>query len=324
MSSIRSEKRVVRPFAELGDVDACLEATRLVVNGQVSDSSSVVREADELPNDRFSLQLDVDADAVAAAVQRMDIPEVDIGIAVIATGRSLKASAVLHRSPVLADAVPGSIDLDASQFPDVFGDLRGFDVRCCVVLLHDLQPRALRPHLAGTWLAARDFSVRVRGDVLSAFNPQRMTAEIRGHYALPEGAVTYLAIEDDNLLSVSELADALVFYIDADLFDRLHASQSTPLGQALQRQLVVEFLMGALPVIVKDIDSAQLEGAEDTALDQEAPAGALVHGVAERIGMSPASLCAGVRTDPAKIRACLQAALEVGAQLGKALNRGGE
>ena len=323
MSAIRTEKRVVRPFAGLGEVEECLASTHLILNGEPVDQEAIVREASELVEDRFVLALNVDNEAVADAVQRMQIPEVDVGLAIIATGRSLKATAILLRSPVLVPSAPAQVELDPARYPDIFGDLRGFDIRVCVVLLHDLQPQPLRPYLAGTWLATRDFSVSARGDILSAFNPLRLSPEVRDTLQLPDGTVTYLAINGDSVLDSTDLAEAFSFFIDGALFDLLHANQSSPLAEALQVEFVVEFLMGALAEIVRDIDERGMTGSEDL-LDAEMPAGGLVLGVAERIGTTASKLCDDIRSDPARVRAKLQSLMDLGKRLRKAVNRGGE
>lgn len=323
MSAVRTEKRVVRPFGSLGEVEECLKSTHLILNGESVKEPTIVREVSELADDRFVLALNVDTEAVADAVQRMQIPEVDVGLAVIATGRSLKATEILLRAPVLAPSVPARLDLDPARYPDIFSDLRGFDVRVCVVLLHDLQPQPLRPYLAGTWLATRDFSVSAQGDILSAFNPQKMTQEVRDSYALPGGTVTYLAVEGDSILESADLAECFSFFIDAALFDLLHANQLSPLGEALQVEFIIEFLMGALAEIVYDIDERGMAGNESL-LDAEQPAAGLLLGVAERTGYDASRLCEDLRRDPARVRAKLQSNLDLGKRLRKAVNRGGE
>lgn len=323
MSKVRTEKRVVRPFTGLGEIDECLQFTHLILNGEPIDEQVIVREASELAVDHFALALNVDARAVAEAVERMQIPEVDVGLAVIATGRSLKATSILLRSPILVPSVPTQLELDAGQHPEVFGDLRGFNLRVCVVLLNDLQPQPLRPYRAGTWLAVRDFSVGARGDILSAFNPQKLTRDVRATYSLPEGTVSYLAVDGGSVLESADLAESFSYYIDAALFDLLHANQSSPLGEALQAEFVIDFLMGALTTIVLDIDEQGMTGNEDS-FDADQPAAGLLLGVAEKTSYSASKLCDEIRVDPAKVRANLQSILDLDKRLRKAVNRGGE
>lgn len=323
MSTVRTEKRIVRPFTGLSGIDECLKSTHLILNGEPLEEHVIVREATELSNDRFVLALEIDVSLVARAVESLKIPEVDVGLAVIATGRSLKATSILLRSPVLAPSIPSQLELDASNYPDIFGDLRGFDLRVCVALLNDIQPQPLRPYRAGTWLAVRDFSVGARGDILSAFNPQKLTRDVRATYSLPEGTVSYLAVDPSSVLESADLAESFSFYIDAALFDLLHANQSSPLGEALQAELVIEFLMGALTTITHDVDEQGMAGDEDS-LDANQPAAGLLLGVAERTGCSASKLSDDIRVDPAKVRANLQAALNLDKRLRKALNRGGE
>ena len=324
MSTIRSERRVVRPYSGLGDVDKCLDGTHLMLNGDVVEGTSLIRESSELVEDQISLRLGVDTDLIAAAVERMKIPEVDVGFAILATGKSLKATEVLFSSPILTAAVPDTIPLSVADYPLVFGDLRGFNVRVCIVLRHDLQPRPLTPHQAGTWLAARDFSVSARSDVLSGFNPQRLTSEIRESLNLPEGTQTYLAVTVDSVLESPSLAEAVAFYIDAPLFDLMHANQSSAISQSLQVDFVIEFLLGVVGEVASEIDELDLAGNEDSVFDKNSELGSLVMEMSSNLDLSPSGLFQLMRKDRSRVRSGLQAALDAGKYSRKALSQVGE
>ena len=324
MSSVRSEKRVVRPFSGLGDVDKCLDHTRLILNGEVLQEASLIREAHELAEDDIAIQLRVDTDLIAQAVERMKIPEVDVGFAVLASGKSLKASTVLFSSPILSASVPDIIALNRAEHPLVFADLKGFDVRVCIVLRHDLQPRPLTPYLAGTWLAARNFSVSASSDVLSGFNPQRLTAEVRKNLELPEGTQTYLAITVDSVLEAPSLAEATAFYIDASLFDLMHANQSSAISQSLQVDFVIEFLMSVIGEVATEINALELAGSEDSMFDENSEIGSFVMQVSAHADLSPSGLFQMMRRDRSRVRSALQAALDAGKYSRKALSQVGE
>ena len=324
MSAVRSEKRVVRPFSGLGDVDKCLDHTRLVLNGEVVEEASLIRDSTELSEDQIAIQLRVDTDLIAAAVERMKIPDVDVGFAVVASGKSLKASTVMYSSPILTASVPEVIALSNTEHPLIFGDLKGFDVRVCIVLRHDLQPRPLTPYLAGTWLAARDFSVSARSDVLSGFNPQRLTAEVREDLELPAGTQTYLAITVDSVLEAASLAEVTAFYIDAPLFDLMHANQSSAVSQSLQVDFVIEFLLGVVSELASEIDALELAGSEDSLFDEKSEIGSLVMQVSSNVDLSPSGLFQLMRKDRSRVRSALQAALDAGKYSRKALSQVGE
>jgi len=309
MSGGRGEKRIIRPFAGLGDVGTCLDSTFLVVNGEPQLNSSVILESFDFETDNFVLRLEIDMKSVSSALEQMKVAEADVEVAIVATGRSLKATETIFREPIIGAELPGEILLSQQTHPLVFGDLRGFTLRVYIALCRDLEPRPLAPHIAGTWLASREFSVGVQTDALSGFNPQRLTNQVRRSLNLPEGTKTYILITEDSLLDFHSLTDSLVFYIDAALFDLIHANPSSAVAEALQIEFVIELLLSVVTEVAHEIDALGLTGSEDSAVNRDYEIGSLISEVAARLGQTPVELFRTLRRDHSRVRAGLQAAL---------------
>jgi len=281
----------------------------LKVNNEPQPDAAVVRDSFELQEDTFALRLQIDADAVSNALEKMRIPAGDVGLVIVATGKCLKATEVVFRAPVMETELPDEVALSRTAHPLIFGDSSGFTVRAYVVLERDLQVRPLTPYLAGTWLAAREFSVSVRRDVLSGLRPQRLTDEVRRGLKLPAGTKTYLHIVGDSILESTGLAETVAFYIDASLFDRLYANQSSAVAEAFQIDFVIEILMGILSEVARDSDALGLGGSEDSVAGSHHEIVALTREVAERLDLTPSELFQTLRKDYPRVKAGLQAAL---------------
>lgn len=308
--SARSESRVVRPFAGLGRVGESLATSRLVLNGEAAELDSVTRTAQELATDSFAIEVDVDLKAVSDAVESLGIPEVDVGFVVVATGRTLKASVILHKSLIIGEGAPDRIDLSKELFPEIFGDSRGFSVRCAIVLLHDLQPRPLKPHLAGTWLARRDFAVIPESDVLGGFNPSRLTAEARQRFGLPDGTVSFVHVKD-SLLEAESLNESVEFLIDEQIHDSLYLDQNSTFGQVMQVEFALDFILTVTQSIVAELRETGLLDIEGEVLDARSPAGVFLKNASSLTGMPIPELAEALRHNPMRVRSLVQDALDM-------------
>lgn len=306
----RTESRVVRPFANLGRVGESLDATMLLLNGEPVEGDSVTRTAEELAADTYSLSLRVDLGIVSEAVEAMGIPDVDTGLVVIATGRTLKATAVLVRENVGGGSLPRNIELDREANPEVFGDARGFSVRCAVVLLRDLDPAPLKAHRAGTWLARRDFSILAESDAIGGFNPSRLTPEIRESLGLPDGTVSFVHLKG-SLLEADSLNESVDFLIDAEIHDLLYLDQNSPMGRAMQVEFALDFILATTRAMVTELEEIGLLDIEEDALDPKSPAAVFLRNAASLSGMPVKELAAELKDKPERVRSLLQASLDL-------------
>jgi hypothetical protein len=238
----------------------------------------------------------------------MGIPDVDTGLVVIATGRTLKATAVLVRENVGWGSLPREIALDRAEFPEIFGDARGFSVRCAVVLLRDLQPAPLKAHRAGTWLARRDFTVVAESDAIGGFNPSRLTPEIRESLGLPEGTVSFVHLKG-SLLEAESLNESIDFLIDSEIHDLLYLDQNSPLGRTMQVEFALDFIMAATRALVTELEETGLLDIEEDPLDPKSPAAVFLRNAASLSAMPVRELASKLRDEPERVRSLLQAAL---------------
>jgi len=308
--SARSESRVVRPFAGLGRVGEALAGSRLLLNGAGVEEDSATRTADQMATDIFELEVNLDLDVVRKSVESLDIPEVDVGFVIVATGRTLKASSVLHRSIIAGDYVPDRVPLSRADHPEVFGDVRGFSIRCAIVLLHDIQPRPLKPHLAGTWLARRDFSVILESDVIGGFNPSRLTAEAKERFGLPKGTVSFVYIKD-SLVHAESLNESVEFLIDEQIHNSLYVDQNSSFGHVLQIEFALDFILTVTQAIVIELNDMGLTYTEREDRDDKSPAGVFLKNASSLTGMPVLELAEALRDNPMKVRSLLQDSLEM-------------
>lgn len=306
----RSESRVVRPFANLGQVGEALDATTLLLNGEPLEADTITRTAEELASDQYQLEISIDLELVGRAVEAMGIPDVDTGLVVIATGRTLKATAVLVRENVGLGSSPRTVLLDRAEYPEIFGDARGFSVRCAVVLLRDLEPAPLKAHRAGTWLARRDFSVLLESDAIGGFNPTRMTMEMRESLGLPQGTVSFVHFKGP-LLEAESLNESVDFLIDEDVHDLLYLDQNSPMGQALQIQFALDFVIATTRSLLAEMQESGLLDVEEDVLQTQTPAAVFLRNAASLAGLALKDLASTLDNDPERLRSLLQSSLEL-------------
>lgn len=222
-SMTRSESAIVRPFSQIESADHSLDGVRLQVGGEVYEPGAVVLAAETQEVAKFALRLPSPQD-VREAVSRTIVPEVDCGLVVIASGKSHRVSFVALQQYLKPEAWPVELELQRSSADLVFNDQAGFSLTVAVVLLHDLTPAPLRPHMAGTWLAKREFSIGPEREETS-FSPEELTDELRAHYHLPSGAVRYVQVGEWQ--DAETLSDQVHVYLDRDVLNLLLANPPT-------------------------------------------------------------------------------------------------
>lgn len=233
---MRSEPEVVRPFAGIESANAPLEAVHLLINGETREPGAVVLEDDEaLADAKFALRLPEPAE-VRAAVEATGVPVVDCGFVVLLTGRSHRVSKVLVNEGLRAAHYDTEIMLDRSENDLILNDRSGFTVTVAIALLTPNTPRPLRPHIPGTWLARRDFSVSASVDHLS-FSPEPLTDVIRAHLGLPKGSLRYIEVGD--VLDTENIGDAIHVYVDEQVLNLLLANPTDLISMQMQIDLAV-------------------------------------------------------------------------------------
>lgn len=301
-STTRSETALIRPYAQIDDADSPLESVRLLV-GEVSYEPGAV----VLPDDQLGAELRLvlpPPQVLKEAVARTIVPAVDCGLVVVASARSHRISAVLLNEYLKPEAWTEELVLNRSSADMVLNDKGGFSLTVAVVLLHDLEPAPLRPHMAGTWLARRGFNVAPERDETS-FAPEELTDEIREFHQLPKDALRYIDVGDWQAAEV--LSDQVHVYLDAQVLNLLYANPDETTGIQMQIELAVQSWETVAATIARELAS---DGAQPSAnsLDAYTAARSFFENLASNLELTVADVLSFALSEPARLRAHLEAA----------------
>lgn len=229
------ERRVVRPFADISEADIPLNVVRLFVDGEEFESGNVELPDFTLKSAEFALQLP-SRDDLIKHVGKTQLPYVDCGLVVIATGKSIRGNAILLKEYLESGSWPNEITIPRLDDDLILGDIRGFRLTVAVVLLNDLVPEPLKPSIAGTWIARRDFHIKPESQYLS-FSPEKLSDAMKARYGIPAKALRYIRVE--GILNADDLSDAVSVYVDPDILDRLKAQEDQPFSLQFQTDLAL-------------------------------------------------------------------------------------
>lgn len=133
----------------------------------------------------------------------------------------------------------------------VLSDRQGFTITVALVLLVDYQTwDTLRPHMAGTWLARRDFKVSVERDQTS-FSPEELTDQVRTDNDLPEGVMRF--IQYTSVVGAEDISEVVRVYVDPTVLNWLYANETRPAALQLQTELAVQAYSVAAASMVDEI-----------------------------------------------------------------------
>lgn len=309
MSSVRSAKYVIRPFVDLDHADDVFDQVRLSIGSAEFEAGSVVLDTETLASEAVSIRLPAPSELVAA-VERTPVAPIDCGLVVLVSALSNRKSHVAYRDYVRHLDVDGVLILDRAVAPLIFQDSSGFVVTVALVLMHELQAEPLRPHMAGTWIARREFRL-VPERAEFSFSPEPLTKEVRKQFGLPERTPQYIRVDGDHLLTADNIADAVGVYLDEEVLHLLQQSQSDALSVHIQYELAVA-TMGAVARACVSAIARESGGAMSATDVSDHPA---VERFLDRLAVqlkrdSLASLL-GLIEDPDALEAHLRAAFDV-------------
>ncbi|KMO75871.1 hypothetical protein MOBUDSM44075_02400 [Mycolicibacterium obuense] len=176
----------------------------------------------------------------------------------MATARTHRVSKVVLLENLTGDW-PSELALERSEADLVFNDRAGFNLTVAVVLLNELEPKPLRPHMAGTWLARREFKVSPEVDETS-FSPEPLTNEIREYFGLPTGVLRYVSVE--GVLDEESLSDAVRVYLDEEVLNLLLARPNDSAAVQMQIELAVQATESVAAAIAKELFNGAVPSAE--------------------------------------------------------------
>lgn len=316
-SPVRAETALVRPFAGIADADAPLEQVKLVVDGAAHRPGPVVLPSATLADAQLTVILP-SPEEVRAHVEKTVVPTVDCGLVVMAAARTHRVTSILIQDHLRTASWPEEFTISRSSADLVFNDRSGFTLTVAVALLNDLTHEPLRPHLAGTWLARRDFRVSPETEDTS-FSPEALSEDVRKHFGLPQGVLRYVRVEE--VLEADAISDAVSVYLDPDVLSLLHANQTDKYAIQLQTELAVHVTEAVAAAITKALSS---DGATPTPdlLDEHPAASRFMSRIASELDLSLMDVLFLTHDDPQTLRARLEAAFNLSATTTSALKEG--
>lgn len=305
-SATRSETARIRPFAHIDAADLSLEDVRFVVGGVEYEAGAVVLPDESLGSARLALRLPVPQE-VKEKVARTVVPAVDCGLVVMASSRSHRICHVFVREYFKANAWPAELELERDVADLVLNDRAGFTLTVAVVLLHDLSPEPLRPHMAGTWLARREFVVSPQREDTS-FSPEELTDEIRTFRKLPQGVLRFVDVGEWR--EAEALSDEVHVYVDPEVLNLLLANPNELTSVQMQIELALQATETVAVVIARDLASHG-SAPSANALDGYDAAKRFFENLARNLKITLADALDYASNDPATLRAYLEVAFNM-------------
>ena len=311
-----SETRTVRPFAissSLANVFSSAElrfgSDTCKAGGRVTifDPELHVRKRAEIhwaPDDESfeTFRTTLAEGAAAAGIDRSAL-----ALVVIAATPYLKIANVVHQASCAnLGALARVAALTEPDRPEALSaPHHGATVDIFLLLERGLEPRPLHPWRRGTWLARETFRIATEQSQ-RLFHPKPLDDATRKQLGLPRKTTRYVSMDDVDPLEPYD-AGALDLYVDRELLNDLSARSRSPVSHAMQLQLAQDVIAAVVHKAAtreKDLKDMTWTDLGDSLL-------ARVLRIAAKAGASHKQLLGEVTTDPAKVIAHAEAALDV-------------
>lgn len=312
--TVRTETALIRPFGGIEQADLALDQVMLRVNAADHSPGPVVLPEETLATAGLELLLPSPA-IVHEQLDKTQVPVEDCGLVILATAISHRATKVLANYRLRTAEWATEHRVTRSEAPLILDDRYGFQLTVAIVLLNDLQPRPPRPHLAGTWLARRDFRVTPEVDETS-FSPEELSPAMREHLELPEGVLRFVQVNDP--LAEESLTDAVHVYLDPEVLNLLFASPDDSSALQVQTELAIQATEAVADAIVQGLST---DGATPTAdaLSEYPSASQFMDNLASTISVSVDECIRLAIEDRSRLRALLESSFGMSALTSTAL-----
>lgn len=251
------ETRTIRPFVGIDALESVLDEALLHFGQEAcmpNDSTTVDVAPHEYLLRPVSIEWASDEEAFSRFRQRLfdgsrstGFEPRDLSLVVVASTSYLKiADIVLLRPLSDIEDLPRIAELTSPIRPEAFSaPFNGFVVDAYVLLSNSVQPRPLKPHVRGTWIAQVRFRIETTlGPAL--LPPTPLTDQVREHHRLPAKTIRYLHFGDHDLLEPYREQEQPVFYVDEELLAQLNARRTSPASKAVQLQLAHDFVSAVI------------------------------------------------------------------------------
>lgn len=248
------ETRTIRPF-RTGSLEKSLDGVRLRFGEHECEPASSILVTDPVTFARNRAEIIWAAPedftdfkrTLTHGVEQLDVDPSAVGLLVTASTTFIRRTEIVLECP-LGDI--NSLDrvtlLTRSERPIALRTgFHGAVVEAYLLLLRPLPSRPLQPWRKGTWLARARFRIDVdRGAALFRLTP--LDNEKRRMLGIPLRSVRYVDLDDFNVLEDLSNCSPPPFYVDEECLAQLSVRQSSPVGVALQGQLVHDFVAAVL------------------------------------------------------------------------------
>lgn len=293
---------LARPFDGIDHLKDSLGGSELILDGKAHGPGTVELQASELPVGSAEMVVYFDVEGVSTTLVGMGIEPRMVRLACAAYGSVIAEMAVLWDEPL--DEVSSPTRVPMGGAPLVLSSPNGFDARAFLYLAEDVQSDGFVPTRAGTWFSHVDFSVRAYS-TLSHFSPTPLGAEERATFRLPKGSLTYVRV-GDGLLDSESFEDEVEVFVDSSILSLLEEKPREPLSEYMQIELATVTMSA---VISKAASLLELADGAPSLIELRSarhPVARLIDTVATASRVSAGEIVAWARTDPGRVRGCVE------------------
>lgn len=322
MNLLRTESRVIRPFKGLNAANKVLDRVQLKQGQKLFSPGTIILPTIKLKEQHFSLVLDTEHDDFISACTQAGLNPDHVTLFVFANSRTLRKSTLIFEMALNeARKVPKEIEIEDTYGDElsryVFHDSAGFQVVAALVLNQSLQPKPLKIHKVGTFLAKTSFVLKPEED-LSSFAPEPLTDMLRADFNLPKSCMSYIYLQE-TILSTEDLSESITVYLDSEILNLLLIDESDQVSKHIQVALAIQTLEALLMGISRALEK---DGLEYSDLSENSGSISFLQKLSGDLRLSIEELLSLCQRDPSKLRSQLEDKFKVQTLVEQLLKRG--
>lgn len=255
---VRSESRIVRPFAGLNIAEQAFKNCTLIVDGMAHSEGAIVLPDAQIKDSDLKFSTGTTLKELRKACEAANIPTKSAKYVVLARSRMLRRSTLVYEHTISRDGFDETFEIDRLlEDKFVFKDQSGFKLTAALILIDKLPSKMLQVKDAGTWLASAHFNIRPQNDK-SAFSPLPLDKTVREKFGLRPGTYSYIDIQDE-LLSLDDLGSGITSYLDEDVLNLLLSNESDATSESVQTQFAIQTIFSIALAISNEMLEKQWE-----------------------------------------------------------------
>lgn len=306
MNTVRTETRIIRPFSGLSGAQDLLDNLKLRQGSRTYSPGTVVLPSAKLREQSFSIVVDAEEQDFIQVCKQAKIDSDKVTLYVYANSRTLRKSTIILDIPISqAKRIPKEIEIQ-DEFGDelsryVFLDSNGFQLNVALVLNSELEPKALKIHKVGTFLARTSFTIKPE-EQLTSFAPEPLTDALRKDFELPKNCMTYVYVSE-SVLSTEDLSETVTVYLDTDILNLLHLDEGDEVSKHIQTNLAIQTIE---TIIYAIINGLREDGRHFSELAENSAAVQFLNKLSADLGLNSQDLSVFAENDPSRLRSLLE------------------